>query len=285
MDWKDTIDFWLMMLGWVAGLTVAFAVLTRLMPCNPGKSWWKNLRGAGTDLIYWFIVPLFLRLGRTFLFAAGVVVLCGGQQPQPFSVNEVPLWLQCLVIVVLQDVMLYGLHRAFHSRPAWKFHAIHHSPQVLDWMSTVRFHPLNNLFAFGLVNIAVLLMGFSPAALAILEPFNIIYSSMVHANLNWTFGPLRYVFASPVFHRWHHTSRDEGLNKNFASTFPLLDVVFGTFYMPSGKLPEQFGNGDDDFPAGFWGQFLYPFRRTKTPPPPLPRPQVRPGSQRKKKAA
>ena len=88
-----------------------------------------------------------------------------------------------------------------------------------------------------------------------------MYSAMVHANLNWTFGPLRYVFASPVFHRWHHVAEGEGINKNFASTFPILDLIFGTFYMPAGQLPANFGNGEDAFPEGFWGQLIYPFRR------------------------
>jgi WD40 repeat protein len=88
-----------------------------------------------------------------------------------------------------------------------------------------------------------------------------VHSTMVHANLNWTFGPLRYVFASPVFHRWHHTTLREGLNKNFASTFPFLDVIFGTFYMPLGKLPAEFGNGEAGFPEDFWGQFIQPFAR------------------------
>src|SRR5262249_14153315 len=121
---------------------------------------------------------------------------------------------------------------------------------------------------FGLADVAVLLLGFSPATLVVLSPFNLIYSAMVHANLNWTFGPLRHVFASPVFHRWHHTSQAEGLDKNFAPTFPFLDVLFGTFYMPSGQLPEQFGTGEPDFPRGFWGQFFHPFRNTDPAPAP-----------------
>src|SRR5262249_8355033 len=74
----------------------------------------------------------------------------------------------------------------------------------------------------------------------------------------WTFGPLRYVLASPVFHRWHHTTQEEGLNRNFAPTFPFLDLAFGTFYMPPGKLPERFGNGEPDYPEGFFGQLLRP---------------------------
>lgn len=62
-----------------------------------------------------------------------------------------------------------------------------------------------------------------------------------------------------MFHRWHHTLEAEGLNKNFAPTFPVLDLIFGTFYMPTGKLPEHFGNGEHDFPEGFLGQLVYPF--------------------------
>jgi sterol desaturase/sphingolipid hydroxylase (fatty acid hydroxylase superfamily) len=261
MEWLASVaEIWQSMLAWLAGLAVVFFLLTRLSPCNPGMYWWRNLRAAATDSLYWLVVPLFLRLCRTLMIIAGVAFLCGGREPNFLHVKSLPLWQQCLVVLFLQDVFLYVMHRAFHNGWAWKFHAVHHSPRDLDWVSTERFHPLNNLLTFCLADVAVLLVGFAPETLLILTPFNIVYSTMVHANLNWTFGPLRYVFASPVFHRWHHTTEKEGLDKNFASTFPFLDVLFGTFYMPPGKVPEQFGNGDADFPEDFVGQFLYPFR-------------------------
>lgn len=264
MDWfADLGEFWLNTLAWIAGLSLAFGVLARLMPCNPGMYWWKDLRGTATDFIYWFIVPLFMRLARTLLLLAGIRLLFGGADPQPLPVKQLPLWQQCILILLIQDVLLYFVHRIFHTRLGWKYHAVHHSPTVLDWMSTARFHPINHLFAFTLADVAVLLLGFSPAALFLLVPFNLIYSSMTHANLNWTFGPLRYMFASPVFHRWHHTTEKAGLNKNLASTFPFLDLMFGTFYMPPGKLPEQFGTGESDFPDDFWGQLLHPFRKQR----------------------
>ena len=266
MDWFATAgDFWLETLEWLVGLTAAFAILVRLMPCNPGMYWWKDLHGAATDFMYWFIVPLFLRVARTLMLMLGIRLLFGGENAQLLPVKYLPLWLQCVAILLIQDVLLYAIHRVFHTRLAWKIHAVHHSPKVLDWMSTARFHPLNNLLAFTLADVVVLLMGFAPAALLVLMPFNLIYSAMTHANLNWTFGPLRYVFASPVFHRWHHTTQEEGLDKNFASTFPILDVIFGTFHMPPGKLPEQFGNGEADFPEDFWGQFIHPFRKKRRP--------------------
>ena len=70
-----------------------------------------------------------------------------------------------------------------------------------------------------------------------LGPFNIFHSAFVHANLNWDLGPFRYVIATPVFHRWHHTAPNEGGNTNFAGTFPLWDILFGTFRMPENRLP------------------------------------------------
>lgn len=271
-DWLAAIgNDWLNTLGWLAGLAAVFGLLALLMPCNRGMFWWKDRRAVATDFMYWFIVPLVLRVARTLLLAAGVTLLFGGHDPQPLPVRGLPLWAQCLLILLIQDVLLYAVHRAFHTRLGWDFHAVHHSPTVLDWMSMPRFHPVNHFLAFGLADVVVLLMGFSPAALVILTPFNLVYSAMVHANLNWTFGPLRYVLASPVFHRWHHTTLAEGRDKNFASTFPVLDLLFGTFYMPPGRLPEHFGSGDPDFPDDFWGQLVHPFRNSK---PQAPAPSV-----------
>jgi sterol desaturase/sphingolipid hydroxylase (fatty acid hydroxylase superfamily) len=261
MDWLLAIgDTWLNTLAWLTGMAVAFAILTRLMPCNPGMYWWKDRRALATDFLYWFVVPLVLRLGRLVLLVAAVALLWGPREPQLLPVRQLPLWQQCLAILLLQDVFLYWGHRLFHTRWAWPLHAVHHSPEVLDWPSSARFHPLNSLFTFGVADVLTLVLGFAPEALVILTPINLIYSAMVHANLNWTFGPLRYVFASPVFHRWHHTTQAEGLDRNFAPTFPFLDVLFGTFHMPADRLPVEFGTSEPDFPRGFWGQFLHPFR-------------------------
>ena len=264
MQWiADVGTAWFTTLKWIAGLSIVFGILARFMPCNPGMYWWRSVRGLVTDAFYWFIMPLFLSQARIYMLAMGIAVCYGGAEPDLLPVRTWPLWVQCLLILLIQDVVLYWIHRAFHSRLAWKFHAVHHSPQVLDWMSTMRTHPVNYVLEFTVADVIVLLMGFSAPALLVLASFSTVYSSMVHANLNWTFGPLRHVFASPVFHRWHHTTQEAGLDKNFASTFPFLDVLFGTFYMPAGKLPEQFGNGDADFPEDFLGQLVYPFRPTK----------------------
>ena len=142
----------------------------------------------------------------------------------------------------------------------WKYHAIHHSSKHVEWHSTYRFHPVNIWLSFTLVDAVMVLLGLSMESIALFSTFNLLYSAMVHANLKWTFGPFKYVFASPVFHRWHHTMQEEVMDKNFAPTFPLLDIMFGTFYMPEGRVPEHFGVAGSDIPESFLGQMIWPFK-------------------------
>ena len=262
MEWvSDILAVWGYALCWWLGLCAAFFVLTKLTPCNPGRSWWADRRAALTDLTYWLILPFFTSVGRIAFLVVGVMLLYGREpSADEFAARGWPLWCQCVVILLLQDVLMYWIHRLFHRSTLWEFHAVHHSPEVVDWTSASRFHPVNAVAEFALADAVVLLMGFDPVALAILGPINMIVSTMVHANLNWTFGPLRYVFASPVFHRWHHTAEAEGLDKNFAPTFPFLDVLFGTFHMPKGRVPVEYGAVGERVPRGVLGQTVYPAR-------------------------
>ena len=143
----------------------------------------------------------------------------------------------------------------------WKYHAVHHSSEDLDWISAARFHPVNILLGTVMVDVALLLAGISPNVMLWVGPFTTATSAFVHANLNWTLGPFKYVIAGPVFHRWHHTLPDRGGNMNFAGTFPIWDLLFGTFYMPENELPDAYGIDDQSFPESFGAQMLYPFGR------------------------
>jgi len=176
--------------------------------------------------------------------------------------SEFPLWVQALLFVVASDFMLYWLHRMFHRGGFWKYHAIHHSSEHLEWISAARFHPVNLFIGTILVDVILLMAGISPNVMLWVGPFTTFHSAFVHANLNWTLGPFKYVLATPVFHRWHHTSLEEGGNTNFAGTFPIWDILFGTFRMPKGTLPDQYGVDDQSsFPREIIGQLAYPFRK------------------------
>jgi sterol desaturase/sphingolipid hydroxylase (fatty acid hydroxylase superfamily) len=172
-----------------------------------------------------------------------------------------PLWLQALEIFVVGDFLGYWQHRLFHGQVLWRFHAIHHSSSELDWLSSVRLHPVNDALSRLIVAVPLVLAGFNTAVVALYAPFTTFYAIMLHANLSWDYGPLRYVIASPAFHRWHHTSAEEGRDRNFSGALPLWDILFGTFYMPR-KQPVRFGISDP-VPAGFVGQMIAPFRSRK----------------------
>ena len=100
-------------------------------------------------------------------------------------------------------------------------------------------------------------------AVAGIAPVLTLMAILVHANLDWDWGPLRAVVASPRFHRWHHTDEANARDKNFAGLLPLWDILFGTYYMPKDRVPEQFGTASA-VPAGLVGQMLYPFRHDRS---------------------
>lgn len=266
----NILDSSLVMLAWLAGFFVSFAILERFMPCNPGQR--HISRNLLTDTIYTLIVPILSRFVSIIYISFGLTVFFHGQSIDeayaylqhgygPFS--ALPIWAQAAIVFLLSDIMLYWTHRLFHQQKMWRFHAIHHSSTPVSWHSTYRFHPVNIWLSFTLVDTLMLFLGFSPESVSLMATFNLIYSAMVHANLNWTFGPFKYLFASPVFHRWHHTSQIEGMDKNFAPTFPLLDIMFGTFYMPEGRLPESYGVPGSDIPESFIGQMIWPFKQKR----------------------
>ena len=250
-------------------LAVIFSVLSYFWACNPGNPWWRK-KELATDICYWFFVPLITRVVRIGLLVLGASVFFGIKDADDLiafydnghgPLATLPLWVQGLMFLVVSDFMLYWTHRMFHGGAFWKYHSIHHSSEELDWISAARFHPVNLFLGTVAVDVILLMAGISPNVMLWVGPFTIFHSAFVHANLNWTLGPFRYVIATPVFHRWHHTSLEEGGNTNFAGTFPVWDILFGTFRMPAGVLPEGYGTDDQEFPEGISSQLAYPFRQ------------------------
>jgi sterol desaturase/sphingolipid hydroxylase (fatty acid hydroxylase superfamily) len=251
---------------WLCAFGIIFSVLAYFVPCNPDQPLWR--KDILTDIAYAFIIPILGRFARVAFIGIAIFLLFHNTSQQTLHsyllngfgpLQAWPLWLQAAVIFLLSDIYLYWSHRL------WRFHAIHHSSTHIDWLSTYRFHPINTWLSFTLLDTLILLSGFSPEATVLMGSFNVIYSAMVHANLNWTFGPFKHVFSSPVFHRWHHTAQAEGMNKNFAATFPLLDIAFGTFYMPEGRVPESYGVDGLDIGRGFIAHTMSPFKKAPSP--------------------
>jgi sterol desaturase/sphingolipid hydroxylase (fatty acid hydroxylase superfamily) len=256
----------------IASLILGLVILSVAM--IPLESGWPGVpaqrrfrRGWLLDVVYWFFTTLITkpisRLAVVIVWFPVLVLSGAGSFEnllQGFGpLSRQPRLAQALQMILLMDFVGYWLHRAFHRNRLWAFHAIHHSSRDLDWLSAARVHPVNNIVNKAVQAAIVVALGYTPPLLAGALPFFTFYAIFLHANVSWEFGPLRKAFASPRFHRWHHTSAEEGQDKNFAGLLPLWDIVFGTYYLPA-KQPIQFGI-KEYVPDDLLGQVLWPFRR------------------------
>ena len=204
------------------GVALLFTVLTWFWSCNPGRAWWQK-SDLVTDLCYWLIIPIitrFLRIGMLIAVAAIVLGITSGDGLVAFyehghgPLATLPLVAQGIIFLIGQDFIMYWTHRWFHGETMWKYHAVHHSSEELEWISAARFHPINLFLGSVVADVTMLFAGISPTIFVVLGPLTVAHSAFVHANLPWTLGPFKYIFAGPVFHRWHHTSPDRGGEKN-----------------------------------------------------------------------
>ena len=242
-------------------VALIFVPLERLFPRRTQqkifRKHWLN------DLINLLMNGILVRIGLLLAFA-GMVAAIHLSVPQTVAntVRSQPLWLQTLEVLLVADAGFYAAHRAFHTFPfLWKFHAVHHSVEDMDWLAAYRVHPMDQILTKSASLLPVFALGFSDASILV---FGLIYkwqALAIHSNIGINFGPLKWVFATPQFHHWHHANEPAALDKNFAGQLPFLDVIGGTLYMPA-RNPTKYGT-DDPVPVLYHEQLVHPFL-TKT---------------------
>ncbi|MEO7002356.1 MAG: sterol desaturase family protein [Ktedonobacterales bacterium] len=252
------------MIGFVL-LALFFWLLESLWPEDRKQC--KIRKGAITDTLYYFLLIPATKLISTIVLAIGIFFTL-----RFIPIHSVPLvaaqpgWAQGFEILLLGDLIGYWTHRAFHTWSViWPIHAVHHSSEQLDWLSSVRVHPLDTIISRFCQTMPLFLLGFSGKALAPYALFLAIYPILLHANLAWTYGPFKYVIASPAYHRWHHAAEENALFKNYSGLFPFVDMIFGTAYFPTRK-PVAYGLYQDHLSNNIFTQLLYPFRHKKQAP-------------------
>jgi sterol desaturase/sphingolipid hydroxylase (fatty acid hydroxylase superfamily) len=247
---------------WLALLVAVFAPIERLFALRPAKLWRAQ---TGVDLCWYFINSLL----PAALAALPLAALARGLHAiDPFgayaAVGALPLWLRLVLAFVVNDIGAYWMHRWQHANPVlWRFHAVHHSAEHVDWLVNTRGHPVDMVLVRMAGLAPVYLLGLAPAAgegsAAVtlwVSVLGTVWSFLIHANVRWRFGPLEQLVATPAFHHWHHTN-DEHRDRNFAALFPVVDRIFGTLHLPRG-YPSVYGVDARVAPT-LAGQLLDPF--------------------------
>lgn len=218
-----------------------------------------------------------------FLVIMVLAVLLRGLVDSPVqkAIAAQPGMVQFLEAVLVADIAGYAAHRATHTVPwLWRFHAVHHSVEEMDWLASSHLHPVDQIFTKLCTFLPLYLLGFSKATFGVYLILVSIQPIFVHANVRFRFGPLRYLFATPEFHHWHHSAEQEARDKNFAPQFPWLDYLLGTLHLPhDGRMPAHYGLGvpppvtadgttaadtpgaAHKPPTGYWAQMVQPFRK------------------------
>jgi sterol desaturase/sphingolipid hydroxylase (fatty acid hydroxylase superfamily) len=253
-------------LPWAKTLLLAGAVfipVERLAAERPAQPIFR--RGWTTDALTGLINGVLL-YGVVLLAVARVDALAGVAMPSARRwASGLPIAGQVAVAVALGDLAVYLAHRLTHAIPwLWRFHALHHSAEEMDWLVGIRFHPVDQL-VLRLASVAPMVaLNVGAEAMAGFVAIFGWQAWLTHANVRISFGPLRWVLVSPEFHHWHHCTDRAAHNRNYANVLACWDLLFGTIYLPAGRRPTRYGI-DEAVPTSLIGRFFYPFRREPSP--------------------
>jgi sterol desaturase/sphingolipid hydroxylase (fatty acid hydroxylase superfamily) len=240
--------------------SAVFIPLERLFARLPEQDVFR--RGWRTDLAYFFLSALLVQVTTLLTMRPAMTLFTWAVSAEvQRTVSVQPPVVQFVEILVLTDLVQYWVHRAFHRVPLlWRFHRIHHSADVMDWIAGSRLHLVDVALTRGLTYVPIYVLGFSETALIAYVAFVSIQATFIHANIRFNFGRLQWVMVTPQFHHWHHGAEPEAVDKNFAVHLPVLDRMFGTCYLPGDRWPASYGlAGGKPVPPGYVRQLIDPF--------------------------
>ena len=130
-------------LGAIIVLFVLVVPFERLFPRHDHQRFRRP--HLGLDMGYAVASPLLQAVGLVAAVVVGVLSFAWvpGLILRPY-IQAIPQPYLLFVGVALFDLAGYWTHRWYHEVPQlWRFHAIHHSPEDMDWVSGFRAHPFD----------------------------------------------------------------------------------------------------------------------------------------------
>lgn len=182
--------------------------------------------------------------------------------------------LYTVVLFLLEDFTRFFLHFLYHKVPLlWRFHAVHHSAEVLTPITLYRIHwlelTLNSIRSFLVIGVgtAVFMYLFKNAlnfydilGVSVFNfLFNLAASNLRHSSIWLGFGVFENLFISPAQHQIHHSNVRAHFDKNFGACLSVWDRLFGSFLKSQGQRVDGFGLSKEgelkhySFVKSFWG--------------------------------
>jgi sterol desaturase/sphingolipid hydroxylase (fatty acid hydroxylase superfamily) len=231
----------------------------RALVAGTGIRWLNNIGlKAAEGLLVWLLLPLAL-----FSFAMLVEERGWGL----LNAISAPLWLSCILTVLLLDLSAYAVHRIFHGVPLlWRCHKVHHCDIEVDCGTAIRHHPLESLLVIGADFLVVAVLGAPPFGVFVATMLAALAAVFNHGNVAMPSAVdrvLRRLLVTPDMHRVHHSTSFQESNSNFSNLFSCWDRFFATYRDQPELAPEAMQLGlEEARTAGeltFWKLLVMPF--------------------------
>lgn len=233
----------------VAGSATLFALglvvghLERRSPARAdGASPRERRRAVLADLAAFACVAFVW--GPTHLFVQGRVRAMLPFLDAARAALRLPFAAQVVLVLFVNDLAVYWLHRLAHRPALWRIHRWHHTPAHLDWLSGMRASLLQIVVfsapSFVITQLAPATLPGLAASFAFCQLYN-------HANVTVRWTPVSWAIVSPKAHRIHHAKVPALYDRNFGTLWTFWDRLFGTF-VDEREVRDDFPLGIDEAP-------------------------------------
>ncbi len=132
----------------------------------------------------------------------------------------------------------------------------------MGFSAHLRYHWMETIVYRTIEYIPLAMIGFGIDQFFIVHAFTLLIGHLNHANLNISYGPLKYLLNNPKMHIWHHARilPENSYGVNYDIMLSLWDYLFKTDYIPSDGRDIDLGfEKVENYPEGFLGQMKFPF--------------------------
>ncbi len=217
-----------------AGVGFALYFLSLKFPLPEYGSQKLTWKDAGFSVLVFAFVPLVEWAVAPIAISILQMMEPGSRMVSDFSGTLHPIF-QVILFSLACDFLSYWSHRLMHTGFLWRFHAFHHAPKSLNWLSGTRGTPVH--YALNLIPYTIAAQIFLHSQeryifLAMLI-LNATIQNLTHTSLKLPFSKqLEWLFITPRVHFVHHHPNPKYTNSNYAFVYSFWDRVFGTYTPP-----------------------------------------------------